>query len=120
MPRSFNACWRRRAHDFPGDPCARRSQRTKSISRHRAASRPRSGMVNRFLDRECVRRLAENTPRSYALDLLHFLRWWVGVNHTDAINESALSATVLLDYLLFQSGQPTQPAAAYTNRRVGF
>ncbi len=30
--------------------------------------------INRFLDRECVRRLAHTTLRSYALDLLHFLR----------------------------------------------
>jgi site-specific recombinase XerD len=74
--------------------------------------------VNRFLDRECVRRLADNTLRSYALDLLHFLRWWVGVNHTDTISESALSATVLLDYLRFQSGHHPQPAAATINRRV--
>jgi site-specific recombinase XerD len=61
--------------------------------------------VNRFLDRECVRRLSDNTVRSYAMDLLHFLRWWDSVNHTDAIRETALSATVLLDYLRFQSGQ---------------
>jgi site-specific recombinase XerD len=33
------------------------------------------GWVNRFLDREWVRRLAETTLRSYAMDLLHFLRW---------------------------------------------
>src|ERR1700724_1343165 len=65
--------------------------------------------VNRFLDRECVRRLAENTLRSYAMDLLHFLRWWDSVNHTDVISESALSATVLLDYLRFQSGHHPQP-----------
>ena len=75
--------------------------------------------VNRFLDRECVRRLAENTLRSYAMDLLHFLRWWDSVNHTDVISESALSATVLLDYLRFQSGHHPQPAAATINRRVG-
>ena len=75
--------------------------------------------VNRFLDRECVRRLADNTLRSYAMDLLHFLRWWASVNHTDAISESALSATVLLDYLRFQSGHHPQPAAATINRRVG-
>ena len=43
--------------------------------------------INRFLDRECVRRLAETTLRSYAMDLLHFLRWWDSVNHTDAIRE---------------------------------
>ena len=74
--------------------------------------------VNRFLDREWVRRLAETTLRSYAMDLLHFLRWWAGVNHTDAISEGALSASVLLDYLRFQAGQCPQPAAATINRRV--
>jgi len=75
--------------------------------------------VNRFLDREWVRRLAETTLRGYAMDLLHFLRWWAGVNHTDAINEETLSATVLLDYLRFQTSQHPQPAAATVNRRVG-
>ena len=75
--------------------------------------------VNRFLDRECVCRLAETTLRSYAIDLLHFLRWWTSVNHTDAISQSALSATVLLDYLRFQSGHDPQPTAATINRRVG-
>jgi hypothetical protein len=61
--------------------------------------------INRFLDRECVRRLAKNTLRSYALDLLHFLRWWASLNQTDAIAGAAVSATVLLDYLRFQAGQ---------------
>src|SRR6202795_5242345 len=75
--------------------------------------------VNRFLDREYLRRLAETTLRGYAMDLLHFLRWWASVNHTDAISEGALSATVLLDYLRFQTGCPPQPAAATVNRRVG-
>ena len=75
--------------------------------------------VNRFLDRECVRRLAENTLRSYAMDLLHFLRWWTSLNGNDAISESMLSASVLLDYLRFQAGQRPQPAAATINRRVG-
>ena len=55
--------------------------------------------INRFLDRECVRRLAKNTLRSYAMDLLHFLCWWASLNDSDAITEGALSATVLLDYL---------------------
>ena len=75
--------------------------------------------VNRFLDREYLRRLAETTLRGYAMDLLHFLRWWASVNHTDAISEGALSATVLLDYLRFQTGCHPQPAAATVNRRVG-
>src|SRR5579871_39716 len=75
--------------------------------------------VNRFLDREWVRRLAETTLRSYAMDLLHFLRWWVGVNHIDTISESAFSASTLVDYLRFQAGHHPQPAAATINRRVG-
>ena len=75
--------------------------------------------VNRFLDREWVRRLAENTLRSYAMDLLHFLRWWVNLNHTETINDRARSATVLLDYLRFQTGHHPQPAAATINRRLG-
>src|SRR5260370_36750331 len=75
--------------------------------------------INRFVDRESVRRLAKNALRSYAMDLLHFLRWWDSVNQTDAISEVAFSATVLLDYLRFQAGPHPQPAAATTNRRVG-
>src|SRR5216683_7965782 len=71
--------------------------------------------VNRFLDRECVRCLAETTLRSYAMDLLHFLRWWVSMNQTDVINEGAFSATVLLDYLRFQAGHHSHPAAATIN-----
>jgi site-specific recombinase XerD len=75
--------------------------------------------INRFLDRQYVRRLADATLRSYAMDLLHFLRWWTSVNHTEAISESALNATVLLDYLRFQAGQHPQPTAATINHRVG-
>ena len=66
--------------------------------------------VNHFLDRECVRCLANTSLRSYAMDLLHFLRWWTSVNHTDAITENAV-ASVLPDYVRFQAGQlpPTCP-----------
>src|SRR5260370_35745387 len=41
--------------------------------------------INRFLDRESVRRLAEHTLRSYAMNLLHCLRWRPSVTLTDAI-----------------------------------
>ena len=75
--------------------------------------------ANRFLDREWIRRLAETTLRSYAMDLLHFLRWWATVHCTAAVNESALTETTLLDYVRFQSGQQPRPAAATINRRVG-
>ena len=62
--------------------------------------------VNLFLDRQRVRSVAETTLRSYAYDLLHFLRWWVGVSHTTAIAEKALAASALLDYIPFQTDQP--------------
>jgi hypothetical protein len=48
--------------------------------------------LNRFLDRECVRCLAETTLRGYAMDLLHFVRWWASVNHADTIAENALAS----------------------------
>ena len=75
--------------------------------------------VNRFLDRECVRRLEETTLRSYAMDLLHFLRWWASRNHTAAITERALTVSFLPDYVRFQAGQHPRPAAATINRRLG-
>ena len=34
------------------------------------------GWINRYLDREYVRRLADTSLRTYALNLLHFVRWW--------------------------------------------
>jgi hypothetical protein len=38
------------------------------------------GWVNRFLDRERIRRVADATQRSYAHHLLYFLRWWPATN----------------------------------------
>jgi hypothetical protein len=73
--------------------------------------------VNHFLDREYVRCLAAATLRGYAMDLLHFLRWWAGVNQTDAVSETAL-ASALPDYVRFQAGQQPRPAPATINRRV--
>ncbi len=49
------------------------------------------------------------TTASGYVDLLHFLRWWASVNHTDAISEGALSASVLLDYLRFQGQYTPSP-----------
>jgi len=80
---------------------------------------PEVDWVNRFLDRQRIRSVAETTLRSYAYDLLHFLRWWVGVHHTTAITEKALAASALLDYIRFQTNQQPRPAAASINRRVG-
>jgi hypothetical protein len=46
--------------------------------------------INQFLDRECVRCLAPTTLRAYAMDLLHFVRWWASGNHTDAMKMRSL------------------------------
>ena len=53
----------------------------------------------------------------YAMDLLHFIRWWSSVNHTDAVSANAL-ASILPDYVRFQAGQQPRPAPASINRRV--
>jgi site-specific recombinase XerD len=73
--------------------------------------------ANRFLDRENARCLAETTLRAYAMDLLHFIRWWSSVRHTDTIAEEAV-ASALPDYIRFQSGLQPRPAPATINRRV--
>src|SRR5512136_381091 len=59
--------------------------------------------VNRYLDREYVRRLADTTLRAYAYNLLHFVRWWESVYHTADVVERDLTESTLLDYLKFQS-----------------
>jgi len=61
--------------------------------------------INRFLDREWVRRLADTTLRSYALDLLHFARWWASVHQTAALTEDALTGSTLLDYTGARAGR---------------
>lgn len=35
-----------------------------------------AGWINRFLDQQRVRGTADSSLRSYAHDLLHFIRWW--------------------------------------------
>lgn len=75
--------------------------------------------VNRYLDQERVRGVADSTLRSYAHDLLHFLRWWASVHKTSAITQPALTESTFLDYIRFQVSQNPPPAAASINRRVG-
>ena len=65
------------------------------------------GWINQYLDYETLRRLSDNTLRSYAHELLHFLRWWESVHHTDAVTKDALTESTLLDYVRFQSGSAT-------------
>jgi len=74
--------------------------------------------INRFLDREYVRRLADKSLRLYAQELLHFVRWWESIHHTGAIAEGDLTESTLLDYVRFQSSQQPKPAGSTINHRV--
>ena len=74
--------------------------------------------VNRYLDYECLRRVAHLTLRSYAQHLLHFLRWWESFHHTDVIVQEALTESTLLDYVRFQSAQDPPFSGSTINQRV--
>ena len=74
--------------------------------------------INRYLDREYVRRLANKSLFAYAHSLLHFVRWWESIHHTGEISAADLTESTLLDYLRFQSGQQPPPAASTINDRV--
>jgi integrase/recombinase XerC len=76
------------------------------------------GWINRYLDREYIRRLANKSLRIYAYNLLHFVRWWESIHHTGDIAEPHLTESTLLDYLRFQSSQQPQVAATTINTRV--
>ena len=75
--------------------------------------------VNRYLDQQRVRGVADSSLRSYAHDLLHFVRWWAAAHKTSAITEQALTESTFLDYIRFQLNQGPPPAAASVNRRIG-
>lgn len=74
---------------------------------------------NRLLDQQRVRGVAETTLRSYAYDLLHFLRWWFRVHHSTVLTDKALTESTLLEYIRFQVNQQPPDAAASINRRAG-
>ena len=76
------------------------------------------GWINRYLDRDYVRRLADKSLYSYAHSLLHFVRWWESVNHTGEISKADLTESTLLDYVRFQSGRQPAPSATTINDRV--
>src|SRR5256885_1418451 len=76
------------------------------------------GWINRYLDREYVRRLANTTLCTYAYNLLHFVRWWESVRHTGDIREGDLTESTLLEYVRFQSGQRPRPSPSIINDRV--
>src|ERR1700751_3276730 len=74
--------------------------------------------INRYLDRDYVRRLANTTLRTYAHNLLHFVRWWESVHHTSDIVEGDLTESTLLEYVKFQSSQQPRPSPSTINDRV--
>jgi integrase/recombinase XerD len=76
------------------------------------------GWVNRYLDHEYVRRLAETSLRIGAYHLLHFVRWWESLHHTGDVREGDLTSSTLLDYVKFQSSQLPSPSGATINNRV--
>jgi integrase len=76
------------------------------------------GWINRYLDREYVRRLADKSLYSYAHSLLYFVRWWESVHHTGDISKADLTASTLLDYVRFQSSRQPPPSASTINDRV--
>ena len=76
------------------------------------------GWINRYLDREYVRRLADTSLRIYAYNLMHFVRWWESVHRTGDMREGDLSESTLLDYVRFQSSQQPRPSPSTVNDRV--
>ncbi len=76
------------------------------------------GWVNRYLDREHVRRLAETTLRACAFNLLHFVRWWESAHRTGEVAEADLTETTLLDYLKFQCNHQPPYTSTTINLRI--
>jgi integrase len=76
------------------------------------------GWVNRYLDREYVRRVANTTLRTWAYNLLHFVRWWESLHHTGDMVEGDLTESTLLEYVKFQSSQQPPPSSSTINDRV--
>src|ERR1035441_1563868 len=76
------------------------------------------GLINRYLDREYVRRLANTSLYSYAHSLLHFVRWWESIYYTGDISLANLTESTLLEYVRFQSGLQRKPSASTINDRV--
>jgi len=76
------------------------------------------GWINRYLNREYVRRLADRSLRLYAHNLLHFVRWWASVHHSGDVVEADLTPATLLDYVRFQSSQQPRPSGSTINARV--
>src|SRR5579864_4964265 len=95
------------------------SQNSKSPARVIEQSTGREvGWVNRYLDREYVRRLADRSLRLYAHNLLHFVRWWASIHRTGDVLERDLTESTLLEYLRFESGLQPRPSGSTINARI--
>ena len=116
---SSSRCWRRRDDDIPGS-CT--SPPTTMFDARIGLSNRTTGReiewINQYLGYETLRRLADTTLRTYADALLHFLRWWESVHHTDKVTKDALTESTLLDYVRFQSSQDRELTGATINQRV--
>jgi integrase len=62
--------------------------------------------------------VADTTLRTWAYNLLHFVRWWESLHHTGDVAESDLTPSTLLDYVKFQSSQQPPPSGSSINDRV--
>jgi len=76
------------------------------------------GWINRYLNREYVRRVSDKSLLNYGYHLLDFVRWWESVHHTCDVVESDLTESTLLDYVRFQSGRQPRPCGSTINARV--
>ena len=76
------------------------------------------GWINRYLDREHVRRLALTSLRIYAFNLLHFLRWWASVHHSDEIAQADAVAATPAEVLALVSSETPQGGANDAARAV--
>ena len=76
------------------------------------------GWINRYLDLEYVRRLADKSLRNYAYHLLDFVRCWESVHHTGDVVAGDLTESTLLDYVRFQASRQPRPSGSTINARV--
>jgi site-specific recombinase XerD len=75
--------------------------------------------INRFLDMLCVLGTAPLTLRSYANQLLHFVRWWSKQQGVDVVQLALQQFTesTLIDYVRAQTNEQPKPSPENINMR---
>src|SRR5229473_6616678 len=73
------------------------------------------GLVNVFLDAQCIRGLSLRSLRAYGYDLLNFARWWFQARRRRL---SHLNESRLLDYVCFQLDRRPRPTPQTVNHRL--